>query len=297
MPRTLSRRGSAAAAGIALALSLAGVASAAPTTTYVLPADLGATTAVGTPCAPNPVKKWCTQTREGGVITIAPSSLPRSGPASLYLSTPDTLPDPTPSVSDKAYTLNSTLAGAPLSSLTTLAYESYVITPGRDNPQQAPALNIEIDRNGPSVAGGYSVLVWEPIYTGATVVPGQWQSWTPSASNGWWSTRDVVLGVPQLPQFPHYSSTFAQVKAALPDAIIVSIGVNQGGGNPGLSSNVDLLTVNNTVYDFELDANHDGIADTAPPTSKDQCKDDGWKTFNNPTFKNQGDCVSYVATH
>jgi len=30
-----------------------------------------------------------------------------------------------------------------------------------------------------------------------------------------------------------------------------------------------------------------------PPTNKDQCKKDGWKTFNNPTFKNQGQCVSY----
>jgi len=33
-----------------------------------------------------------------------------------------------------------------------------------------------------------------------------------------------------------------------------------------------------------------------PPTSKDQCKNDGWRSFNNPAFKNQGDCVSYVAT-
>jgi hypothetical protein len=32
-----------------------------------------------------------------------------------------------------------------------------------------------------------------------------------------------------------------------------------------------------------------------PPTDKDQCKNDGWKTFNNPVFKNQGECVSYVA--
>ena len=30
------------------------------------------------------------------------------------------------------------------------------------------------------------------------------------------------------------------------------------------------------------------------PTLKDQCKNDGWKTFNAPTFKNQGQCVSYV---
>jgi len=31
-----------------------------------------------------------------------------------------------------------------------------------------------------------------------------------------------------------------------------------------------------------------------PPIAKDECKKDGWKTFNNPTFKNQGQCVSYV---
>lgn len=35
----------------------------------------------------------------------------------------------------------------------------------------------------------------------------------------------------------------------------------------------------------------------SPPTSKDQCKKDGWKSFNSPSFKNQGDCVSYVASH
>ncbi len=33
-----------------------------------------------------------------------------------------------------------------------------------------------------------------------------------------------------------------------------------------------------------------------PPTDKDQCKKGGWETFNNPTFKNQGDCVSFVAS-
>ena len=31
------------------------------------------------------------------------------------------------------------------------------------------------------------------------------------------------------------------------------------------------------------------------PTSADECKDGGWKTFDG--FKNQGDCVSYVSTH
>lgn len=33
------------------------------------------------------------------------------------------------------------------------------------------------------------------------------------------------------------------------------------------------------------------------PTNKDQCKNSGWKIFTSPTFKNQGDCVSYVQSN
>jgi hypothetical protein len=39
------------------------------------------------------------------------------------------------------------------------------------------------------------------------------------------------------------------------------------------------------------------VLQVGPPTSKDQCKKGGWQSFNNPTFKNQGDCVSFVASH
>ena len=35
----------------------------------------------------------------------------------------------------------------------------------------------------------------------------------------------------------------------------------------------------------------------AAPTSADQCKKGGWKNYPTLGFKNQGDCVSYVATH
>jgi len=34
-----------------------------------------------------------------------------------------------------------------------------------------------------------------------------------------------------------------------------------------------------------------------PPTDKELCKKDGWKAFNNPVFKNQGACVSYVESN
>ena len=42
---------------------------------------------------------------------------------------------------------------------------------------------------------------------------------------------------------------------------------------------------------FEITAS---AALVAPPTSKDQCKNGGWQKFNNPSFANQGGCVSYV---
>jgi len=39
------------------------------------------------------------------------------------------------------------------------------------------------------------------------------------------------------------------------------------------------------------------VNNITPPSNKDQCKNDGWETFNNPTFKNQGQCVSYVESN
>ncbi len=62
---------------------------------------------------------------------------------------------------------------------------------------------------------------------------------------------------------------------------------------------------NGAIHPFGLDTGCWGGAQPAitiaasapavgPPTNKDQCKGDGWKSFNNPSFANQGACVSYV---
>jgi YVTN family beta-propeller protein len=48
------------------------------------------------------------------------------------------------------------------------------------------------------------------------------------------------------------------------------------------------VTVGNTPVVIAM------LVRTQGPTGKDQCKNDGWKTFTNPAFKNQGDCVSFV---
>jgi hypothetical protein len=49
------------------------------------------------------------------------------------------------------------------------------------------------------------------------------------------------------------------------------------------------------------DADEDGIGDAidtaiGPPPTVDACKDDGWRRYNNPTFKNQGACTSNVVS-
>lgn len=54
---------------------------------------------------------------------------------------------------------------------------------------------------------------------------------------------------------------------------------------------------NSDQADFDLDGIGDACdVQTGPPINKDQCKNGGWTEFNNPTFKNQGDCVSFVAS-
>jgi hypothetical protein len=52
-------------------------------------------------------------------------------------------------------------------------------------------------------------------------------------------------------------------------------------------------TPNGTVA-FEITATATLVG---PPTNKDQCKNGGWALFNNPSFKNQGECVSFVQSH
>ena len=57
------------------------------------------------------------------------------------------------------------------------------------------------------------------------------------------------------------------------------------------------LGFNDDAYSANIGDNSGQINATVSifPTREDQCKDDGWMAYG--IFKNQGDCVSYVATH
>ena len=75
-------------------------------------------------------------------------------------------------------------------------------------------------------------------------------------------------------------------------AFSISVG-DTSASDTGLAGYLDKVVVaktsGTTTYDFE--------PTVGPPTNKDQCKNDGWKTFNNPSFKNEGKCIDYVKDH
>lgn len=126
---------------------------------------------------------------------------------------------------------------------------------------------------------------------------------------------------------------FSAQQVTLPDDVIVSVAYNTGnyGATPlgingpynslnvgipasqvvsvGTDVSSDALFWNTTYPGYTAGLKQDTgwtpngtvalkITATTPvlaPTTKDQCKNNGWKTFN--TFKNQGDCVSSVVAN
>jgi hypothetical protein len=196
---------------------------------------------------------------------------------------------------------NNAYSGVKLSALTALNYWTYDVT---NNGQQFPYIELNISSTGGSTPD--DALFFEPPYqapgaggtdcaTQAATVMNTWQQW--DALHGcWWSnggTLNPGTG----------SGTLADYLTTFPNATVLNS--STGGGvhlvvgftspSDQFDGNVDAFTIgvsgSNTTYDFE--------PNLPPPTSKDQCKNGGWMSYtdaNGTPFKNQGDCVSYVAT-
>lgn len=292
---------------------LAGATSAsAATTEVVVEADV-TRQAENTP----PTDDWVLYTRAGTPPT-AGAFVP--GPATPPLGT-GSFQTSTVTGGEKVFLFNFDHVGTKLADVNSIAYSTYR-TAG--SAQQVAALNVVIDFDGPTVDGGFSTLVFEPVYNTdqGPVVSGEWQDWTATGSGVWWSTRPINGQCPGATDA--CDKTWAEIVANNPDATVLGgVGVNQGSGNPGLQTAVDALTFDETTYNFELvkDSDGDGVVDgtdncvdvanpgqqdvdgdgigtacdpSEQPTNKDQCKKDGYKAFK-PAFKNQGDCVSSFA--
>jgi len=265
-----------AVAALALIATAGLPARAAGGTTVVVTEEDIARQAENTP----PTRNWVLYTRNAGsgAFRVGPST-PPSGVGSF-----ETV---TPTGADKATLFNYDHVGTALADITALGYSTYR-TSGA-SPDQVPAINLEVDVNG-AAPGGFTTLVFEPVYnTGqGTVADGVWQTW--DAKNGfWWSTRNIP-GVCAFDCFVKWDD----IVAANPGAVVVGgFGVNQGSGNPALTGASDALNIayggSSVTYDFEP---------YRVATTKDDCKVGRWQSVrraDGTTFKNQGQCVSYVS--
>jgi hypothetical protein len=192
---------------------------------------------------------------------------------------------------DKGTLFNYDHVGTALTDITRIGYATY-----RDGSSaatspsyQLPSINIEVDYNGPTVAGGYTSLVYEPIYNvdASAIVANTWQTWN-AIPGIWWSTRPIN-GCAVTPCYQPWSTIVANNPNA---AILGGFGVNQGSGSGGLIAATDALSIGHGgstwTYNFEP---------FRSPTSKNDCKDGGWETLkaaDGSSFKNQGQCIKYV---
>jgi hypothetical protein len=94
------------------------------------------------------------------------------------------------------------------------------------------------------------------------------------------------------------SGNRATVGADVPIRGILSLEDNDGAGQDrsGVSLAFDFLVcpANPSITLSPIFGGDITIHDAVLPTSKEQCTNGGWRRF--PGFKNQGDCVSFVAT-
>lgn len=256
-----------------LGLSTFGATLAAATTIQVRAADVGTS--------------WFTgDTRTGGTVDFASGPVtPPLGAGSLMLVTTDAFG----SSQAKAQLFNYDYIGTRLADIDALSFDAYRDGSSTNSAVQTISINIEVDFTGDG--SSYTTLVWEPVYNTAqgAISNDSWQSWDAYASGAgiWWSSRDI----PGVCAFNCFVS-WENIITANPNAqIIGGFGFNIGSGWAGeFVGYADALTIgvegDSVTYDFE--------PKPAYPTSQNDCKDGGWKDYENPSFKNQGQCVRYV---
>lgn len=261
--------------GLALiAAAIAGSASASTTTTVVVtPADL-------TTAAPTATGQFVVIDQKsgggsgGGAQIVSGPGAPPLGASSLQLSVTGS--------SDHWSVYNYDHIGTKLSDITALSYATYT-----DNTTTAPALQMEINPE-PGGSVQYATLNFEPYMNPAeqTLAANTWQTWNALAGKVWLTYVDPSVNGGEGSQSSPV--TWAQLLSDYPNAEIkYGFGVNVGSDWSAMTGASDALTIGTadgtTVYNFEQ-----------LPTTKEACKKGGWQAFG--AFKNQGDCVSYVAT-
>ncbi len=211
----------------------------------------------------------------GGAVNYINDSTAPAGNGALQLTTTS---DP----SSKIQYMHA--ANTLLSSVTALSY--YTKQNSASFAQGDPSYQLPVLLNGNS---GFTTLVYEPYWNG-TVTPGAWQNWDVSGGLFWSShtitcSNGTVVGNAGGPA----TYTLAAIKTLCPNAVVTGYGLGVGSSNPSYNVESDQFNFNGTIYNFE--------PLTQPPTTRADCMNNGWQSYNNPPFANQGQCISYVNAH
>jgi hypothetical protein len=139
-------------------------------------------------------------------------------------------------------------------------------------------LNFEYQNGGHCGAGAPRFNV---VVDGTTYFLGCTQGTHTDLGNGW---THVEFGPAD------FTAAGIPVTGTLEDLMII---FDEGTDTPtgGTIGTAGTVTLDN------ISVNGDVVGSSAKPASKDDCKDGGWMTFQDPSFKNQGQCVSYVVSN
>jgi hypothetical protein len=187
--------------------------------------------------------------------------------------------------------------GTKLGDITTLKFSTYNPSAGNGGSTNRSAyLNFNVDFTGTSTSFQRR-LVFVPNQNG-TVTQNNWKEWDAIAGGtALWNYSGATWPITGQPGTT--LKTWSQILSDYPNARIL-VGDSWLGlrvGEPyanGYTENIDAFkfgtAAGTTTFDFDL---------SATPTSKDDCKGDGWQILrdaNNKPFKNQGQCIQFVNT-
>lgn len=135
--------------------------------------------------------------------------------------------------------------------------------------------------------------VWVYIELNKGVTGDTMYQYVPTTNSGIWHTEDAGIGTHWQAWTDIYSGTptgpmlsLAGIAAANPGKTVSRVYLTEGMGDSyhskpnGTVAWVDKATIGSVTYDFVV--------------TKDQCKNNGWKQFSNPSFKNQGQCIDWL---
>lgn len=261
-------------ASLFIAASMPLAATAATTTTVVTPSDM---------------QGWVFYNDETDTIDSSLGS---------FVTGPETPPAGTGSVqisvsgTQRRNLATYQFADTVLADITELKYSTYNPSAGNGgSANRSGYLQFNVDFDGSDT--WQRRLTYLPVDNG-TILQDEWQEWDAASPTALWrysgATWPVTGGSGATPK------TWAQIQSDYPGVSIratdafLGVRVGEPYAN-GYTENIDRIVFgtvgDSTVFDFEP---------ALSPADKADCKDGGWMSFNAPAFRNQGDCVSYVAS-